>query len=261
MFAVDERVRVRAVVAPMHVEARVSSAQTSQLVAGRLGTVLAQHHDWWHVRSDDAYDGWVHQGYLEPASGDEDSWDVSLGASIRPVDGSVRALPVFARFSPACAVVRGETASAQALSAKFPRVPSAVTSSAVRLFSGASYQWGGVTEWGCDCSGLIQTVFALHGTMLPRDAHQQATCGETVGGNGLDAQAQLETASEGDLLFFSDRDDKRITHVGIAMASAHMVHSALGRGGVRVENLRADDGYVQRLRQNFVLARRIWTVG
>lgn len=261
MFAVDESVLVRAAVAPMHVEARISSAQTSQVVAGRVVTVLAQHHDWWHVRSADAYEGWVHQGYLERASGDEDSWGVSLGASIRAVDGSLQALPVSARFSPNCTVVRGDTVTAQALSAKFPRVASAVTASAVRLFSGSSYQWGGITEWGCDCSGLVQTVFALHGTVLPRDAHQQATCGDTVGSDGLGAQAQLEAASEGDLLFFSDRADKRLTHVGIAMANAHMVHSALGRGGVRVENLRADDSYVARLRQNFVLARRIWTTG
>ena len=43
-----------------------------------------------------------------------------------------------------------------------------------RSFAGTPYQWGGVTPWGADCSGLVQTVFWLHGVTLPRDAWQQA---------------------------------------------------------------------------------------
>ena len=43
----------------------------------------------------------------------------------------------------------------------------------------------------------------------------------------------------GDLLFFSDRDDRRITHVGISLGDESMVHLALGRGGYAVERLAA----------------------
>ena len=41
--------------------------------------------------------------------------------------------------------------------------------------------------------------------------------------------------ASGDLLFFSDRDDRRITHVGIATGNGGMIHSALARGGIAVE--------------------------
>jgi gamma-D-glutamyl-L-lysine dipeptidyl-peptidase len=111
--------------------------------------------------------------------------------------------------------------------------------------------WGGVTPWGADCSGLVQSTFALHGLEMPRDAWQQAELGEDAGRD----VGELRAA---DLLFFSDRPDKRITHVGIALGDRRMVHLALGRGGYGVENLsdRADP-YVAKLRERFLFARRV----
>jgi gamma-D-glutamyl-L-lysine dipeptidyl-peptidase len=117
---------------------------------------------------------------------------------------------------------------------------------AMSRFSGASYLWGGVTPWGCDCSGLVQRAFALHGIALPRDAWQQATAGEPLPGEpGKLAGSVLPAAS---LLFFTDRDDRRVTHVGIATGDGGMVHSALARGGVTVERMASEDEYVTRLR-------------
>jgi len=62
----------------------------------------------------------------------------------------------------------------------------------------------------------------------------------------------------GDLLFFSDRADRRITHVGISLGGARMVHLGLGRGGYAVEQLDSrDDQYVTSLMSRFVAARRV----
>ena len=60
---------VRASVAPMHAEARVSSVQISQRLAGHAITVLSIEGDWMRVRGEDGYEGWMHRGYVgaEPA--------------------------------------------------------------------------------------------------------------------------------------------------------------------------------------------------
>lgn len=99
----------------------------------------------------------------------------------------------------------------------------AIAASAAALFSGASYLWGGVTPWGVDCSGLMQRIALLHGVTLPRDAWQQALATDAVTEDAAAAHAPS------DLLFFSDRDDRRVTHVGMALGDGRMVHSALTR--------------------------------
>jgi cell wall-associated NlpC family hydrolase len=97
----------------------------------------------------------------------------------------------------------------------------------------------------------VQTAFWLHGVPMPRDAWQQAETGH-------DAGASISRYQPADLLFFSDRADRRITHVGIALGGERMVHLALGRGGYAVERLDAtDDPYVTALMTRFVSARRV----
>ena len=249
--------RVRAAVAPMHAEARVSSPQTSQVLAGHSVLLLEQKADWWLVRGADNYEGWIHRGYLEPCSGSEPSWRLSLGVAVRECDGVERALPVGARIADDASVLSGNSVLAAGVAGAFPLTPIAVVQSAIRYYSGASYQWGGVTEWGCDCSGLVQSAFALHGSQLPRDAYQQALVGTAVAVDAIGSPESFAVIAEADLLFFSDREDRRITHVGIALTGGRMLHSALGRGGVALENLYSDEEYVRRLRSNFVAARRL----
>lgn len=229
-------------------EPRISSAPTSQLVAGALVLLLEQRDAWRHVRGEDGYEGWMHEGYLEAASGNEPAWSVTSGAQVREADGRVRELPFGARVSPDAVVLRGEVLTAPMLASRFPVDRDAICRSAESYFVGASYVWGAVTPWGCDCSGFVQAVYRWHGVRLPRDAWQQAMVGEAVA---------VDAAQPADLLFFSDRDDGRITHVAIVLSDHRLVHSALARGGVWVESLTADDPYVARLRRQCVGARRV----
>jgi gamma-D-glutamyl-L-lysine dipeptidyl-peptidase len=113
-------------------------------------------------------------------------------------------------------------------------------------FAGTPYQWGGITPCGADCSGFVQTVFNVHGITLPRDAHQQAAVGSETDGRGA-----------GDLLFFSERDDGRITHVAISLGPREFAHVALGRGGHAVERRDATDGYMARLLSYYRVARTV----
>jgi hypothetical protein len=247
---------VRTPVAPVFAEPRVASPQISQLVAGRCVELLEQRDDWYRIRGPDEYEGWLHRGYLSPAPEEgarrTSNLDrVSLGCITTNGDGGRRAMPLGSLLSPEERVKTGEVVSVAEQVAMFPPEERAITRSAQLYFEGTSYLWGGVTPWGADCSGLVQTVFWLHGIQLRRDAWQQAE-------QGAAGESDLLAARTGDLLFFSDRVDGHVTHVAIALGNQRLVHLALGRGGYAVENLMdGRDPYVAKLRERFVKARRV----
>ncbi len=254
---------VRSPIAPVYGEPRVSSAQVSQALAGHPVYILESREDHWHrVRCMDDYEGWMHDGYFmrlidEAPIVPTDATDfaltyvprVSMGVVTRSERHGLRALPLGAWMDLDEEIVDGDTVALNKMEDHFAVAPDAIAQSAVEWFAGSSYQWGGITPWGADCSGFVQTIFGLHGVRLPRDAHQQATAGVAV------ARDAVELA---DLLFFSDRDDLRITHVGIALAGDRMAHIAIGRGGFALEWLGdTDDAYIATLNARFVSARRV----
>ena len=244
------RAVVRSPVAPLFEEPRVSSVQISQLLAGHPVEVLEEREGWCCVQGADEYEGWMHHGYLYPVGDPSTHTRLSLGCIVTRA-GARRALPLGAYLVHDDVVASGETIDVADQARHFPRDAAAITRTARRYFEGASYQWGGVTPWGADCSGLVQATFALHGVQLPRDAWQQASA-------GVPGEADLLDAREGDLLFFSDRADGHITHVAISLGHCSLVHLALGRGGFGVEKLDSgDDSYVATLIERFAWARRV----
>jgi hypothetical protein len=252
----DGTLLVEAAIAPLLAEPRAGAEQVSQRLAGHELDVLEVRSPWFRARGADAYEGWIHSGYVRVTTIREArrryaSRRVSLGCIVREADGRVRALPLGALVADDAAIEQGEALDEQQMRERFLPSAADAAQSALTLFQGAPYQWGGVTPWGVDCSGLVQSVFGLHGIAVPRDARQQAELGEPLSV----APTRLRA---GDLLFFSSTDNGDITHVGIALGDERLVHAAIGRGGWAVERMDStEDPYVASLRARATSARRL----
>ena len=102
----------------------------------------------------------------------------------------------------------------------------AVVATALTL-RGTQYRNGGSEpSQGFDCSGLVQWVFARHGTALPREVREQYDAGRDV---------DEDEVRPGDLVFFRTVS-RGPSHVGIALGRGEFVHAPSSRGVVRVEN-------------------------
>jgi cell wall-associated NlpC family hydrolase len=249
------RAIVHAPIAPMYAEPYVASIQISQRLAGHPVELLEAQDDWFLARGVDKYEGWIHHGFLSPAPDSNARRSsqvvrVSLGCVTKNPGGTRRSLPLGARLSPEETVTSGEAVNQTELANRFPRDAIAIIRSAQDFFQGTSYLWGGTTPWGADCSGFVQSIFGLHSVALPRDAWQQSETGSEAG-----ALVDLQPA---DLAFFTDREDRRATHVAISLGRCRLVHLALGRGGFATDNLNDNgDAYVGKLRERFLRARKV----
>ena len=262
---------VRAPVAPLYAEPRLPAPQISQLILGMRVEVLSRRHDWVRLRGEDGYVGWVHGGYLR--TGSEDwaySWErgtagvsaVSLGAELVDDEGRTLApLPWGARLAHHTRayhlpdgrhglIANGEVVPIDRLRDWFPPRGESVVCTA-RRWLGAPYLWGGLTQLGVDCSGFVQAVLWMHGIALPRDSDLQSAMGARI-----EQQDPLAAARPGDLVYFAERAE-RVSHVAISLGGALIIHSALGNGGVAIDDLNSTASLPRRLRDMVVSARRM----
>jgi cell wall-associated NlpC family hydrolase len=84
---------------------------------------------------------------------------------------------------------------------------------------GAPYLWGGMTERGIDCSGLVHMSFRATGRLVPRDADQQEDAGDPVG-----------EPCPGDLISYGEAAGVA-DHVAFWLGDGRILH-ATGRDGV-----------------------------
>ena len=90
-----------------------------------------------------------------------------------------------------------------------------------RAYLGAPYLWGGMTEAGIDCSGLVHMAFRRLGRLVPRDARDQEAAGEPV-----------EAPQYGDLVTYGEGEDA--THIAFWLGDGRILHAA-SRGVVEEE--------------------------
>lgn len=103
---------------------------------------------------------------------------------------------------------------------------------------GVNYRAGGTTSAGFDCSGLIYSTFKKFDITLPRSSHEMAEVGTLI---------DQDKAKKGDLIFFINRGQKRINHVGMIVEvngdEIKFIHSST-QGGVMISSLK--ESYYER---------------
>ncbi|MCZ4318484.1 C40 family peptidase [Aequorivita viscosa] len=115
-----------------------------------------------------------------------------------------------------------------------------------KTFQGTRYKYGGTTEAGMDCSGLVCTAFEKENISLPRISRDMATKGILI---------SFKDIEEGDLVFFKTSRRNTINHVGLVVESKRgevkFIHATTS-AGVIISSL--DEAYWKKA---FVEVRRV----
>jgi cell wall-associated NlpC family hydrolase len=186
----------------------------ARLPKGKVANVFGRNEKWSYIEVQGRY-GWMYSEYLVPGGAGSNPMP---GGSSRPVRGFiVPSSPV------------GERLIARA-----------------KAMSGTPYVWGGESDGGVDCSGLIYKVLldeGASGKCLPRRASEQMA--------QLGLEVDKENLQPGDLVFFTTYKAGP-SHVGIYLGDGDFIHASSARSQVTINSM--SDGYYK---QRFVGARRI----
>jgi len=227
---------------PIRKDPNDASEMVSQLLFGELFSIIKKEKKWLHIQCEfDEYEGWIDikQAIEIERNIFESYQNAEKGISMEVVSAITNnsfhlpiligsTLPYFDgmnfKLDKHKYIFNG-----QAIRHDNTNIDIEFIKKCAQKFLHAPYLWGGRSPFGIDCSGFVQIVFKLANIKLKRDAYQQAEAGQTID--------LLEQTQIGDLAFFTNNDEERITHVGIIIETEQSVKIIHASGRVRIDLL------------------------
>ena len=190
-----------------------SSEMCSQILFGEECEILEKESDFFKIKmSIDATEGWVMAMHLQEFSECKDAFVVTEVLHEYTTEQGRFLLSMGSEISEELPNKENISVkeSLQKIAKDFLNVP---------------FLQGGRTVFGIDADGFVQLCYKCVNLQLPRKAHQQSEIGMV-----LDF---LWESDLGDLAFFED-ENGAITHVGIMLNNAQIIHCY---GKVRIDDL------------------------
>lgn len=224
-------------VIPLRSSPSESAEMVSQILFGEILTGSRIEGNWCFVKNEsDGYEGWLTKYMMTEIPAPQSQMNskqfvCQQGVSLQERDGTALYLPMGARIP-----IGGnwEQNGQLVIGSRHWQKPAEGLLEAhlendvlsiIQSFLNVPYLWGGRSSFGIDCSGLTQVAFSICGKSLPRDSGQQWKQGEMI---------PWESREAGDLAFFTQKDETKISHVGMFLSKNLIIHAS---GRVRIDEI------------------------
>ncbi|MDH3741892.1 MAG: C40 family peptidase [Hyphomicrobiales bacterium] len=206
----------------LHAEPHRDAQSTSQALYGERVTIFEDREGWaWGQLEQDGYVGYLSGGSLS-ADLTEPTHAVAVLSTYLYTAPGIKTQPVVAVYLNSNVSVTGTDGDfARLADGRFAWArhlrplgdEAGDPASIAEQFQYVPYLWGGKSQAGVDCSGLVQLSYHATGRQCPRDTDMmQEAIGEPLLINGLDG------LQRGDLVFWKG-------HIGMMLDADRLVHA------------------------------------